>query len=68
MILPMLKAVDKMLEGDLNTHKVQCARAVIAEIINFLHNGPAPHANYKDEDLDDEAAQAQAELTGENID
>ena len=64
MILPMLKAVDTMLkDGDANS--IPYAKAVLAEIIRHLEEGPAPKAVYKDSDLDPEAAKIQEELTGD---
>ena len=76
MILPMLRAVVDMLSYE-NTgaSELKCARAVLAEIIKDLESREVPRGviydgtttSYMDKDLDPEAASAQTELTGENV-
>jgi hypothetical protein len=75
MILPMIRAVDKMLELDeIKSDKKECARAVLAEIIQHLEKNPlgvpsgvvydSPRTYIGDVDLDEEAKEAQKELMG----
>ena len=73
MLLPMLKAVVNMLdEKDPDIAKVECARAVLAEIIKHLESNPLSlpkdviydgSRTYIDDELDPEAQEAQKELT-----
>jgi len=80
MIVPMLKAISKMLEGDYNDDasveklktKVRCAKVIIDEIIACQES---PDGTYRsipvsgvpiplDKDLDQEAQKAKEELNG----
>lgn len=63
MLVPMLKAIHKMLEGA-KPEKVECARDVLGELIEHLEVKIPPGVIYHpDDDLDPEAQQAQQELT-----
>ena len=69
MIIPMLKAIHKMLEGA-KPEKVECARDVLGELIEHLEvQGPKmvyPNSVvYKgDPELDMDAQEAEREFTG----
>lgn len=67
MLIPMLKAIHKMLEGA-DKAKVECASTVLGELITHLethvpagavYDGPR---SYIDKELDPEAVDAQKEL------
>lgn len=74
MLVNMLKAIDKMLEGA-KPEKVECAKEVLVELIDHLEKGESVTINNspitvmkKDEIftyLDPEAVAAKNELTGD---
>lgn len=64
MIIPMLKAIHKMLDGA-KPEKVECARDVLGELIEHLEVKIPEGVVYTgDPELDPEAQEAQRELEG----
>ena len=67
-VVSMIKAVIKMLSGDLAKDwgtRIVCARSVLDELVEHLQSAPkSPVGGSVSDDLDDDAAEAQAEILG----